>query len=411
MFKRVGAIGVMGAVIAVAVATALSGTAAAKVAASASTVSCKNPVTVGVAYPESGPLTSIGSLQYNWAAYAAAKWNASHTLKINLLQGDTQLGNGTVHAIAVAQSFKNNASVVAVTGPAGSQEMQDTATIWHSAGLAPISGSETRVALTRSVANPSTGPRETTPGYFFRTVPNDGEQAATAAAYIHTVLKKTKVEIIDDSEGYSTGLRDFIKVALKADHVTVTRLDSITETPLQTDFSGVIAHIPSGTQLIYIPWQSSSQAENFYSQLHAAKPGTKIILMGADGTNDPSTFKGGGSYLTAFPYSSTNPTVKAFANAHNHDVESFGLPSYTATLANATAIQAACKAHKNSITRAQVRAAIQKTSLTSSQGLLGFPIVFLHGNSGKFAGPGDLGGKAAYFVYKIQPNGTYKRVQ
>jgi ABC-type branched-subunit amino acid transport system substrate-binding protein len=287
--------------------------------------------------------------------------------------------------------------------------MQDTATIWHGAGLGPISGSETRVALTRSVANPPTGPRETTPGYFFRTVPNDGQQAATAAAYIHSVLKKTKVEIIDDGEGYSTGLRDFMKVALTSYGVHVTT-NHITQIPLQTDFSGVIASIPAGTQVIYIPWQLSSQAENFYTQLHAAGKGS-IILMGADGTNDPTTFKGAGSYLTAFPYSPSNPVVVSFKNHHGGNPETFGIPTYTSVLVNATAIQTECKAHANNITRAEVRTEIPKVTLTSGAGLLGFPIQFLHANSGKFAGPGDLGGKAAYYVYKILPGGVYKRVQ
>jgi ABC-type branched-subunit amino acid transport system substrate-binding protein len=407
MFKKVGAFGVLGAAIAIAVAVTLSGTAAARVSAAAGTVSCKSPVTIGVAYPQTGPAASIGVLQYDWASFAATQWNKSHSVKIKLVQGDTQLGNGTTHAIAVAQSFKNNAAMVAVTGPAGSQEMQDTATIWKQAGLAPISGSETRVALTRSVANPSTGPRETTPGYFFRTVPNDGQQAATAAAYIHTVLKKTKVHIIDDGEGYSTGLRDFIKVALKGYGVKVTT-DSITQST--TNYAPTISAIPSGTQLIYIPWQLSSQAQNFYNALKGAGKGS-IVLMGADGTDDPGTFKGAGSYLTAFPYSPTNPIVKAYATAHGGNPQTFGLPSYTATWVNATAIQTACKAHGNKITRTQVRQAIPKTIVPSSQGLLGFPVQFLSKNSGKFAGPGDLGGKAAYYIYKIQANGTYKRVQ
>jgi len=407
MFRRVAAFGVTGSAIAVLVAMTLSGTASARVAAAASTVSCKNPVTIGVAYPETGPAASIGTLQYNWAAQAATKWNSSHSVKIKLVKGDTQLGNGTSFAIAVAHAFASNGAMVAVTGPAGSQEMQDTSTIWHGAGLAPISGSETRVALTRSVSNPSTGPRETTPGYFFRTVPNDGQQAATAAAYIHSVLKKTKVEIIDDGEGYSTGLRDFLKVALKADHVTVTT-NHITQT--DTNFSTVIASIPAGTQLIYIPWQLSSQAENFYTQLHAAGKGS-ITVFGSDGTDDPSTFKGAGSYVTAFPYDPSNPVVKAFANHHGGNAETFGLPSYTATWVNATAIQAECAAHGNKITRAEVRSKIAKVQLSSAQGLLGFPIQFLAKNAGLFQGPGDLGGKAAYYIYKIQSNGSYKRVQ
>jgi ABC-type branched-subunit amino acid transport system substrate-binding protein len=394
---------VLGAAIAVVVATALSGTAAAKVAAAAGTVSCKSAVTVGFAYPQTGPAASLGAPQADWAAQAVTKWNGSHTVKIKLVKGDTQLGNGTSHAISVAQAFKNNAAMVAVTGPAGSQEMQDTATIWHGAGLAPVSGSETRVQLTRAQTS---SPRQTTPGFFFRTVPNDGQQGDNVASYIHTVLKKTKVEIIDDGEAYSTGLRDQVKADLIHDGVTVTT-NHITQS--DTSFSGVISSIPSGTQLIYIPWQLPPQAQNFYTQLHAAGKGS-ITLFGSDGTDDPSTFKGVGSYVSAFPYDPSSSIVKSFTTHHGGNSETFGLPSYTATWVNATAIQAACKAHANKITRAQVRAQLPKVSLTTAQSLLGFPVKFLAANKGKFQGPGDMGGTAGFGIYKIQAGGVYKRV-
>jgi ABC-type branched-subunit amino acid transport system substrate-binding protein len=392
----------MGAAIAVVVATALSGTAAAKVAAAASTVSCKSAVTVGFAYPQTGPAASLGAPQVDWANYGVTKWNASHSVKLKLIKGNTQLGNGTSFAIAVANSFKNNAAMVAVSGPAGSQEMQDTASIWKGAGLAPVSGSETRVQLTRAQG---ASPRQTTPGYFFRTVPNDGQQGDNVATYIHNVLKSKKVLIIDDSEAYSTGLRDQVKADLIADGVTVNT-NSISQT--DTSFSGVISSIPSGTDLIYIPWQLPPQAQNFYTQLHAA--GKNITMFGSDGTDDPSTFKGKGSYVSAFPYDPASSIVKSFTSHHHGNSETFGLPSYTSVWVNGTAIQAACKAHGNKITRAQVRAAIPHAVLTKAQSLLGFPVKFLSSNKGKFQGPGDMGGTAGFGIYQIQTNGSYKRV-
>jgi ABC-type branched-subunit amino acid transport system substrate-binding protein len=402
MLKKVGAIGVMGTAIAVVVATTLSGTASAKIAASASTVSCKSPVTVGFAYPQTGPAASLGAPQADWAAYGVTKWNASHSVKLKLVKGNTQLGNGTSFAIAVAHSFAGNNAMVAVTGPAGSQEMQDTASIWKGAGLAPVSGSETRVQLTRAQGN---SPRQTTPGYFFRTVPNDGQQGDDVANYIHKVLKKKKVLIIDDSEAYSQGLRDQVKADLQAVGVTVNT-NSITQS--DTNFSSVIASIPSGTDLIYIPWQLPPQAENFYTQLHAA--GKNITLFGSDGTDDPSTFKGKGSYVSAFPYDPTSSIVKAFTSHHGGNSETFGLPSYTSVWINGMAIQAACKAHGNKITRAEVRADVAKAKLTKAQSLLGFSVSFLKTNKGKYQGPGDMGGTAGFGIYQIQPNGSYKRV-
>jgi ABC-type branched-subunit amino acid transport system substrate-binding protein len=406
MFKRVGAIGAMGAAIAVVAATALSGTASAKIMTAAGTVSCKSPVTIGVAYPETGPDAGIGAFQWNWAVDAATKWNNANAVKINLVQGDTQLDGNNPQSTQVAHAFASNSAMVAVTGPAGSQEMQDTASIWHSAGLAPISGSETRIELTRAQPGKTGGPRQTTPGYFFRTVPNDGQQGGDDAAYIHSVLKKKTVEVINDGEAYSTGLATQVASDLKADKVKVYT-DSVTTST--TSFASTIAHIHSGVQLIYIPWQVASEAQNFYTQLHSSSK-KSIILFGSDGDDDPTQFKGPGNYVSGFPYNPSSATVSAFAKAHGGDSESFGIPTYTSVLVNATAIKAECAAHKNSITRAEVRLEIPKVKLTSAQSLLGFSVAFLSKNSGKFQGPGDMGGKAGFGIYKIQSNGTYKHV-
>jgi ABC-type branched-subunit amino acid transport system substrate-binding protein len=408
MLKRVRAFGVAGVAIAAVVAASLSGTASARSnAAAASVVSCKAPVAIGFAYPATGPAAGIGAFQNNWANQAVTTWNKSHSVKIKLVPGDTQLGNGTTFAVAVAHSFASNQAIVAVTGPAGSQEQQDTASIWHSAGLAPISGSETRVELTRSQPHDASGnhPRETTPGYFFRTVPNDGQQGQNDADYIHNGLKAKKVLIIDDSEAYSTGLRDQVKADLKADKVTVFT-NHITQS--DTDFSSVINAIPSGTQVIYIPWQLANQAQNFYTQLH--NHGKNIPLFGSDGTDDSTQFKGAGSYVSDFPYSPTASIVKSFSKAHGGDAQSFGIPSYTSVLVNATAIQAECKAHGNKINRTEVRKEIPKVTLTSGQSLLGFSVAFLAKNQGKFQGPGDMGGKAGFGIYKIGAGGKRTRV-
>jgi ABC-type branched-subunit amino acid transport system substrate-binding protein len=400
MRKKIGALGVLGAAIAVVVATTLSGTASARLAVGTAAVSCNSPVTIGVAYPATGPAASLGALQWDWAKFARDQWNAAHPgLQIALAQGDTQLAGATPQATQVAHAFANNNSIVAVVGPAGSQEQQDTASIWVNGGLAPISGSSTRVALTRG------SPRETTKGFFFRTVPNDGQQGQNVANYIHNKLHKTKVEIIDDEESYSTGLAAQVKADLHAAGVTVVT-NHISQS--DTNFSSVIDAIPSGVNLIYIPWQVASQAQQFYVQL--AQHGKNIPLFGSDGTDDPSTFHGAGSYLSAFPYAPSNPTVQAFKSAHGGNLESFGLPTYTAVLANAMAIKSMCTAHHGVITRLQVRNQLTKVTVPGAQALLGFAVSFLSSNNGKFQGAGDMGGKAGFGIYKIDNSGNYNRV-
>ncbi len=403
MFKKVGVVAVLAALCSVVVATTAWGSAKPRTLAAASgSVKCGKKATIGVAYPETGPAATLGTPQWDWANFAKKTWNKSHKLKIAFVRGDTQLAGNNPQAVQVAHAFASNGKILAVTGPAGSQEMEDTASVWKGASIAPVSGSETRVALTRAL--PGT-PRETTPGYFFRTVPNDGQQGDNVATFIHSKLKKTNVRIIDDEEAYSQGLSLQVKNDLQAAGVTVTTDHISQQNP---DYNSVITAIPHSTQLVYIPWQVPAMAQQFFSQLRAN--GDKQIVMGSDGTDDPSTFKGAGSYVSGFPVDTSSPALASFQKSHNGDPETFGLPTYTSVMVNATAINNACKAGHGKTTRNAVRKAVAKVKLSKSVSLLGFPVAFLKGNAGKFQGPGDMGGAAAFGIYSIQKNGSYKRV-
>jgi ABC-type branched-subunit amino acid transport system substrate-binding protein len=403
MLKKVGVVAVLAALCSVVVATTAWGSGQPRtLAAATGSVKCGTKATIGVAYPETGPAATLGAPQWDWANFAKSTWNKSHKLKIAFVRGDTQLAGNNPQAVQVAHAFASNGKILAVTGPAGSQEMEDTASVWKGAGIGPVSGSETRVALTRAL--PGT-PRETTPGYFFRTVPNDGQQGDNVATFIHKVLKKTHVRIIDDEEAYSQGLSLQVKNDLTADGVSVTTDHISQQNP---DYNSVITAIPSNTQLVYIPWQVPAMAQQFFSQLRAN--GDKQIVMGSDGTDDPSTFKGAGSYVSGFPVDTSAPALKSFQKAHNGDPETFGLPTYTSVMVNANAINNACKAGHGKTTRTAVRKDVAKVKLSKAVSLLGFPVQFLKKNFGKYQGPGDMGGTAAFGIYQIQKNGAYKRV-
>ena len=403
MLKKVGVVAVLAALCSVVVATTAWGSAKPRtLAAATGSVKCGKKVTIGVAYPETGPAATLGTPQWDWANFAKSTWNKTHKLKIAFVRGDTVLAGNNPQAVQVAHAFASNGKILAVTGPAGSQEMEDTASVWKGAHLGPVSGSETRVALTRALSGT---PRETTPGYFFRTVPNDGQQGDNVATYIHSVLKKKNVRIIDDEEAYSQGLSLQVKQDLQADGVTVTTDHISQQNP---DYNSVITAIPSSTQLVYIPWQVPAMAQQFFSQLRAN--GDKQIVMGSDGTDDPSTFKGAGSYVSGFPVDTSSSALKSFQKAHGGDPETFGLPTYTSVMVNANAINNACKAGHGKTTRNAVRKAVAKVKLSAKVSLLGFPVQFLKGNAGKFQGPGDMGGKSSFGIYQIQKNGAYKRV-
>jgi ABC-type branched-subunit amino acid transport system substrate-binding protein len=256
--------------------------------------------------------------------------------------------------------------------------------------------------LTR--ASPGT-PRETKVGYFFRTVPNDGQQGDNVATFIHKKLKKKNVRIIDDEEAYSQGLSAQVKADLTKAGVTVTTDHISQQNP---DYNSVIAAIPGSTQLVYIPWQVPAMAQQFFTQMRAN--GKNQVIMGSDGTDDPSTFKGAGSYVSGFPADTKSGGFAKFKKSHHGSPEMFGLPTYTSVMVNATAIQAACKAGHGKTTRTAVRKRVAKVKLSKKVSLLGFPVAFLAKNHGKFQGAGDLGGASAFGIFKIAKNGTYQRV-
>ena len=74
-----------------------------------------------------------------------------------------------------AKAFASNSKVLAVVGPAGSQEVLDSTAAYKGGGLAVISGSATRMSLTDGDTD---GARR---GFFFRVVPNDGVQGRPSA--------------------------------------------------------------------------------------------------------------------------------------------------------------------------------------------------------------------------------------
>ena len=250
MLKKVVAIAAFAAVASVIVATTAWGSAGAPrhlSSAAAATVKCGKTVTIGIAYPATGPAASLGAPQFDWANYAKKRWNSSHKLKVKLVVGDTQLGNSPGLAVPVAHSFASNAKMLAVVGPAGSQEVQDSISVYKKAGLAAVSGSATRIFLTRARDGKA---RETPKGSFFRTVPNDGQQGDRVAAFISKTLKKKRVYIIDDEEAYSQGLANQVASALSKAGITAGR-NHISQQ--QSDFSSVITAIPSNTEVVYIP--------------------------------------------------------------------------------------------------------------------------------------------------------------
>jgi branched-chain amino acid transport system substrate-binding protein len=339
---------------------------------------------VGMEGPLTGPVAVLGQEQLHFAELAMAADNLRDKTKITLVQGDTQLN--PAQATTVTQQFTSNNKIVAVVGPAGSQEVEAVGPLMARAGLAFISGSATAAALT-------TGKYPT----FFRTVSKDSVQGPQDANYIVNTLHPKALMIVDDQEAYSTGLVSamipiFTAAGIKVDHESVSQK--------VTDFSSLVAKVTPATSVVVLPWQVAANAQQFGRDL--AQQHKTAVIFGTDGLFSPGTFTINGSYVSSFgPDITAIPADAAIASAAKAKYGSFGTfgpPVYAATHVVDEAIASVCKAGQTP-SRSNVLAAIKNTSEPAS--ILGQPI--------SFDSHGDLvNGK--FFLFKINSTGKYQLI-
>ncbi len=350
--------------------------------ASTSTKSCT--ASIGFEGPITGPVASLGAEQLHFAELAVSMDNAANNTKITLVQGDTQLQ--PAQATTVTQQFTSNASILAVVGPAGSQEVEAVGSLMSRAGMAFITGSATAVALT-SGSYPT----------FFRVVSKDSVQGPQDANYIVNNLHPKALMIVDDQEAYSTGLVTamlpvFRAAGIKVDHESVSQK--------VTDFSSLVAKVTSADSVVVLPWQIAANAQQFGRDL--AQEHKTAVIFGTDGLFSPSSFTIAGSYVSSFGPDITgipaDAAIAAAAQAKYGSFGTFGPPVFAATHVIDEAIASVCKAGQTP-TRANVLAAIKQTNEPTS--ILGQPI--------SFDSHGDLvNGK--FFLFKISPAGKYKLI-
>ena len=339
---------------------------------------------IGMEGPLTGPVATLGQEQLHFAQLAVATDNTANKTKISIVQGDTQLTPSI--ATTVTQQLTSNSAIVAVVGPAGSQEVKAIGPLMARAGLAFISGSATNATLT-------TGTYPT----FFRVVSKDSVQGPQDAHYIISNLHPKALMIVDDQEVYSTGLVAamtpiFTAAGIKVDHESVSQK--------LTDFSSLVAKVTPTTSVVVLPWQVATNAQQFGRNL--AQQHKKAVIVGTDGLFSPGTFTINGSYVSAFGPDITgipaDAAIVAAAKAKFGSFGTFGPPVFAATHVIDEAIASVCQSGKTP-SRANVLAAIKATNEPTS--ILGQPISFTSG--------GDLvNGK--FFLFKINSSGSYKLI-
>jgi branched-chain amino acid transport system substrate-binding protein len=340
---------------------------------------------VGVMGGFTGARAAIGQETLNWAKYAVSQFNKMNGTQFKLVEGDIQVDPAL--AGTVGQQFVSDQSILGVVGPDASSAVVVAGPLFKKADLAFVSGSATRVSLTD-------GQYPT----FFRDVPNDNVQAPTDANFMIDLLHAKDVVLVDNQTDYSLGLNTAIGKILHAHGVKVQHLSTTTT---QTDFSAQIPTINPDVSVIFMPLEVPADAELFAQQL--AAQGNHATIFGSDSVFSPSDFHPDGGYVSSFaPDIHQVPAdaglVRGFDAQYGKFVTPFGPPVYEATNAILRAIKAACAA--GTPTRAAVLAQVRKTDIRHS--ILGGPLSFKR--NGEPAA-------ATFYVYKIGSDGSYKLVR
>ncbi|MGI9018482.1 MAG: branched-chain amino acid ABC transporter substrate-binding protein [Euzebya sp.] len=337
---------------------------------------------IGVMGPFTGDAASIGQEQLNWATFAIDRFNTDNGTDFTLVEGDTQLD--PAQATTVAQQFDSDDSIVAIVGPAGSQEVQAIGPVL-AGGIAFVSPSATSTDLTDG----------SIPG-FFRVVPRDDVQGPTDANFMVSELSAASVLVIDDQTSYSTGLAEAAVQTLEDEGVTVAT-DSVNQD--QTDFSSLVSAVGDDVDVIFLPWQIAANAQIFAQQL--TEQGKEATVFGSDGLFSPDDFTAEGAYVSSFaPDIRGIPEDEELVSAYSEefgDFGTFGPPVYAAMQAVLTAATTACG--DGELTREAVLTALPDTSIDDS----------ILGGTLSFDENGDVEG-ADFFIFQIQ-DGEYTLVQ
>lgn len=335
---------------------------------------------IGIMAPITGDAASIGTEQLNFTKFAVSQYNEANGTSFELVEGDTQLD--PAQASTVAQRFVSDDAILAVVGPAGSQEVEAVGPIFTRENMGFISGSATRTSLTG-------GDFPT----FYRVVPNDDAQGPTIGEFIAENLDAKSVFIVDDQTSYSTGLADSATASLEEADVQVQR-DSVNQD--QSDFSALVSRV-ADADVVFLPWQLANKAQVFAQQL--SEQGSDAVIFGSDGLFS-GDFTQEGSYVSSFApdikgIESSADLVSGYEAEYGEFTSTFGPPMYAATQAALEAISRACE--DGDPTREAVAEQIGETDIQDS--ILGDPLAFDDN--------GDVEG-AKFYIFKVLGGGKYE---
>ncbi|KRM87246.1 ABC transporter substrate-binding protein [Lacticaseibacillus thailandensis] len=272
-----------------------------------------NTIKVGVNMELSGSTAGYGEQEKKGIELAFEKINKAggvkvkgKKMKLKPVYRDNK--SSTTSAASVAAQLVNNDKVVAVVGPATTNDSTAAIPNVTKASVPMITPSATDAGYTLQ-KNGKVQP------YAFRACFTDSFQATAAAKFAYNTLKVKKVAILaDNASDYGTGLTKAFKKTFKGDVVSTQYFQAGDK-----DFNATLTSLKNKKfDALYVP--------GYYSEVgliikQARQMGIKTPIIGADGMGDPSLPKIAGSnnatnvyYSTPFSTKSadTNTTVKNF---------------------------------------------------------------------------------------------------
>jgi branched-chain amino acid transport system substrate-binding protein len=231
-----------------------------------------------------GSSANLGVNIEHGAELAVTQYNGKHSAGCVKLEKFDSQGSPDV-APGVARQLVQNKNIIGIIGPAFSGESVAADPIFNEAGIPLITPSATNPVLATG------GQAGGTPWkVFHRAVANDASQGPAAGNYIKSVLKSTKVFIVDDQSSYGSGLAAQVTTTVGASNVVGS--DKVGADGKQTDFSSTVTKITSSGADVLFYGGYYQNAGLLRKQLTAA--GWKGKLVAGDGAKDPGYVKAAG---------------------------------------------------------------------------------------------------------------------
>ena len=265
---------------------------------------------------------------------------------------------------------------VAALGPMSSTPGKAMAPIFSQGGLATITPTSTNPDITdpkfASLYRPAGK------AIYFRTVTTDAFQGPNMANYFADTLHVKSVYGLDDSGAYGIGIATAFEAQAKKRGIEVLGHDRLD--PKAADYTPALTKIKSlNAQAIYYGGDAQAGVK-LAKQSYDLVP--TLIKAGGDGMYGPSILSGAGFpaaegwYATvACPHmmedADLEPWVKRFTAKTGRQPSDYSITAYDAAQVVIDAITRVAKSGKK-VDRANVRDAIQATSLKTLQGTVSF---------------------------------------